>query len=143
MEDSRRKFLVVKEKKLNPLLSNVRPLRSEKDIRLRIDLLDGESSSIAKILAKATMEHNEAIFTEHSMRLAINRGRIEELLWALGEKAGQSILDLQIAGSKPGGTVRQTIEKLKSGEIAMSDLSLDDQVMVRKGALELKDSKKS
>ena len=77
------------------------------------------------------------------MRLAINRGRIEELLWALGEKAGQSILDLQIAGSKPGGTVRQAIEKLKSGEIAMSDLSLDDQMMVRKGALELKDSKKS
>jgi hypothetical protein len=118
-------------------------LRSEKDIRLRIDVLEGQSSSIAKILAKAAREHDEAIFAEHSMRLAINRGRIEDLLWVLGERAGQSVLDLQIAGPNFGGTVRQTIEKLKSGEIAMSDLSLDDQTMVRKGALELKDPKKS
>ena len=118
-------------------------MRSEKDIRLRIDLLEGQSSSIAKILAKATQAHSEEVFAEHSIRLAINRGRIEELLWVLGEKAGQSILDLQIVGLKSGGTVRQTIEKLKSGEIAMSDLPVDAQTMVRKGALELKDSKKS
>ena len=143
MEGFRRKFLVVKEKKLKPYLTNVQLLRSEKDIRLRIDLLEGQSSSIAKILAKAAREHDEAIFAEHSMRLAINRGRIEDLLWVLGERAGQSVLDLQIAGPNFGGTVRQTIEKLKSGEIAMSDLSLDAQTMVRKGALELKDPKKS
>jgi hypothetical protein len=117
-------------------------LRSEKDIRLRIDLLEGQSSSIAKILAKAAQEHSEEIFAEHSLRLAINRGRIEELLWILGEKAGQSILDLQIAGLNSSATVRQTIEKLKSGEITMSDLPVDAQAMVRKGALELRDSKK-
>ncbi|HKU50102.1 MAG TPA: hypothetical protein VJP79_09145 [Nitrososphaera sp.] len=112
-------------------------MRSEKDIRLRIDLLESQSSSIARILSKAINERNEAAFAEHSERLASNRGRIEELRWILGEKAGQSILDLQIASMKSGETVRQTLERLKSGEITMADLPSDAQAMVRKGALEL------
>ena len=118
-------------------------LKSEKDIRLRIDLLESQSSSIAKILAKAIRERNDAAYADHSERLSANRGRIEELLWVLGEKAGQSVLDLQISGLKSEiMTVRQTIEKLKAGEIAMGDLSGDAQRMVRKGALEIQDSKK-
>jgi hypothetical protein len=63
-------------------------LRAEKDVRLRIDLLEGQSSSIAKMLAKAIRDHNEVAFKEYAERLAANRGRIEELLWVLREKAG-------------------------------------------------------
>ena len=112
-------------------------MRAEKDIRLRIDLLEGQSSSIAKMLARAIRDRNEAAFAEYSERLAANRGKVEELLWVLGEKAGQGILDLQVAG-KTNMSVKQAIEKLKSGELQMGDLSLDAQAMVRKGALEMK-----
>ena len=117
-------------------------MKSEKDIRLRIDLLESQSSTIAKILAKAVKEHNDAAFAEYSERLSANRGRIEELLWVLGEKAGQSILDLQVHGPRTTMTVRQTLDKLKTGELSMEDLSAEAQGLVRKGALELKDSKK-
>lgn len=115
-------------------------MRAEKDLRLRIELLEGQSSSIAKMLARAIRDHNEAAFAEHSERLATNRGRIEELLWVLGEKAGQGLLDLQVAGPRSSLSVKQAIEKLKTGEIKMSDLSPDAQTMVRKGALEMKKS---
>lgn len=115
-------------------------MRAEKDVRLRIDLLEGQSSSIAKMLARAIRDHNETAFAEHSERLATNRGRIEELLWVLGEKAGQSVLDLQVAGPRSSLSVKQAIEKLKTGEIKMGDLSLDAQTKVRKGALEMKKS---
>jgi hypothetical protein len=68
-----------------------------KDVRLRIDLLEGQSSSIAKMLAKAIRDHNEAAFKEYAGRPASNRGRIEEPLWILGEKAGERALDLRVA----------------------------------------------
>lgn len=112
-------------------------LRSEKDVRLRIDQLENQSSVIAKILARAMREHNEAAYKEYSDRLAANRGKMEELLWVLGEKAGQSVLDLHVSGSQ-SGTVRQTLERLKSGELTMADLPADVQELVRKGAVELK-----
>jgi hypothetical protein len=115
-------------------------LRAEKDIRLRIDLLEGQSSSIAKMLAKAIKDRNESAFAEYAERLAANRGRVEELLWVLGEKAGQSVLDLQVAGKSI--SVRETLEKLKAGELRMDDLSPDAQMMVRKGALEMKNAQK-
>jgi hypothetical protein len=114
-------------------------LRAEKDVRLRIDLLEGQSSSIAKMLAKAIRDRNEAAFKEYAERLANNRGRVEELLWVLEEKAGQSVLDLQIAS---GLSVKQAIEKLRSGELKMEDLPADAQAMVRKGALEIKNAPK-
>jgi hypothetical protein len=116
-------------------------LRAEKDIRLRIDLLEGQSSSIARMLAKAIRDHNESAFKEYAERLAANRSRVEELLWVLGEKAGQSVLDLQIAGK--GLSVKQAIEKLKSGELKMDDLPADAQAMIRKGALEMKNARKN
>jgi hypothetical protein len=118
-------------------------LRAEKDVRLRIDLLEGQSSSIAKMLAKAIRDRNEAAFKEYAERLSANRGRVEELLWVLGEKAGQSVLDLQVAGKESSLSVKQAIEKLKAGELRMEDLSPDAQAMVRKGALEMKNSRKS
>ncbi|HEU4605121.1 MAG TPA: hypothetical protein VFS46_02665 [Nitrososphaera sp.] len=117
-------------------------MRAEKDIRLRIDLLEGQSSSIARMLAKAIRDHNEAAFREYAERLAANRGRVEELLWVLGEKAGQSILDLQIASRNNSLSVKEAIEKLKAGELKMDDLSPDAQKMVRKGALEMKNTHK-
>jgi hypothetical protein len=121
-------------------------LRAEKDIRLRIDLLEGQSSLIAKMLTRAMSEHNEVAFAEYSKRLAINRGKIEELLWVLGEKniAGQSILDMQVTSNKNDIflPVREVIEKLRKGELHMEELSGDTQTMVRKGAMEMKNAKK-
>jgi hypothetical protein len=126
-------------------------LRAEKDIRLRIDLLEGQSSLIAKMLTRAISEHNEVVFTEYARRLAVSRGRIEELLWVLGEKntptntitGGQSVLDMRVTSKNNDITtvsVREVIEKLKRGEVRMDELSADTQTMVRKGALEMKKS---
>ena len=72
-------------------------MRAEKDIRLRIDLLEGQSSFIAKILTRAISEHNEVVFSEYAQRLAVSRGRIEELLWSAARATG-------LIGSGPGGT---------------------------------------
>lgn len=124
-------------------------MRAEKDIWLRIDLLEGQSSFIAKILTRAISEHNEVVFSEYAKRLAVSRGRIEELLWVLGEKksptttAGQSVLDMRVPSKNNDITtvsVREVIEKLKRGEVCMDELSADTQTMVRKGALEMKKS---
>ena len=122
-------------------------MHAEKDIRLRIDLLEGQSSLIAKMLTRAISEHNEVVFAEYANRLAVSRGRIEELLWVLGEKniAGQSILDMQVTNKKNDISlpVREVIEKLRKGELAMDELSSDTQTMVRKGAMEMKNAKKA
>jgi hypothetical protein len=124
-------------------------LRAEKDIQLRIDLLEGQSSFIAKMLTRAISEHNEVVFTEYAKRLAVSRGRIEELLWVLGEKntnntttVGQSVLDMRVTSKNNNITVsvREVIEKLRRGELNMDELSADTQTMVRKGALEMKNS---
>jgi hypothetical protein len=120
-------------------------LRAEKDIRLRIDLLEGQSSFIANMLTRAISEHNEVAFAEYAKRLAVSRGRIEELLWVLGEKnttTGQSVLDMRVASKNNDITlsVREIIEKLRRGELRMDELSADIQTMVRKGALEMKNS---
>ena len=124
-------------------------MRAEKDIRLRIDLLEGQSSFIAKMLTRAISEHNEVVFSDYAKRLAVSRGRIEELLWVLGEKntptttAGQSVLDMRVTSKNNDITtvsVREVIEKLRRGELTMDELSSDTQTMVRKGALEMKNS---
>jgi citrate synthase len=122
-------------------------LRAEKDIRLRIDLLEGQSSFIANMLTRAISEHNEVLFAEYAKRLAVSRGRIEELLWVLGEKnttttADHSVLEMRVASKNNDITlsVREIIEKLRRGELRMDELSADIQTMVRKGALEMKNS---
>ena len=113
-------------------------MRAEKDVWLRIDLLEGQSSSIAKMLAKAIRDHNEAAFKEYADRLGVNRAKVEELLWVLEEKAGQSVLDLQVANRDSSISVKQAIEKLRSGELKMEELSPEAQAMIRKGSLEMK-----
>src|ERR687890_2573867 len=101
------------------------------------------------MLTRAISEHNEVVFAEYAKRLAVSRGRIEELLWVLGEKnspttttAGQSVLDMRVNSKDNDITttvsVREVIEKLKSGELRIDELSADTQTMVRKGALEMK-----
>ena len=122
-------------------------MRAEKDIRLRIDLLEGQSSFIANMLTRALSEHNEVVFAEYAKRLAVSRGRIEELLWVLGEKnttttADHSVLEMRVASKNNDITlsVREIIEKLRRGELRMDELSADIQTMVRKGALEMKNS---
>jgi hypothetical protein len=101
------------------------------------------------MLTRAISEHNEVVFSEYSKRLAVSRGRIEELLWVLGEKnsptttAGQSVLDMRVPSKNNDITtvsVREVIEKLKRGDVCMDELSADTQTMVRKGALEMKKS---
>jgi hypothetical protein len=131
-------------------------LRAEKDIRLRIDLLEAQSSFIAKMLTRAISEHDEAVFAEYAKRLAVFRGRIEELLWVLGEKntigaaasaAGQSVLDMRVTSKNNNDdvtvSVREIIEKLRRGELRMDELPGDTQTMVRKGALEMKNSNRT
>jgi hypothetical protein len=128
-------------------------LRAEKDIRLRIDLLEAQSSFIAKILTRAISERDEVVFAEYAKRLAVFRGRIEELLWVLGEKnsasaAGQSILDMRVTSKNNNNndnnnvtvSILEVIEKLRRGELRMDELSGETQRMVRKGALEMKNS---
>src|SRR5918999_4618785 len=139
-----------------PAIPEIIVLRAEKDIRLRIDLLEGQSSFIAKMLTRAISEHNEVVFAEYAKRLAVSRGGIEELLWVLGEKntttsggaapaaaaagGGQSVLDVRVASKNSEITVsvREVIEKLRRGELRMDELSADTQTIVRKGALEMK-----
>jgi hypothetical protein len=121
-----------------PALQRDGSLRAENDIRLRINLLEGQSSSITRMLAKAILDHNEAAFNEYAERLAVNRDRVEELLWVLGETAAQSVLDQQVEGKNSILSVKQAIEKLKAGELKMDDLSTEAQAMVRKGALQMK-----
>lgn len=123
-------------------------LRAEKDIRLRIDLLEGQSSSIAQMLVKAIRHHDKAASSEYAQRLEANRSKVEELLWVLGEKAGQSVLDLPVVSKSNKNNndsilpVRDMLEKLRAGELRMDDLSAEAQAMVRKGAFEMKNAKK-
>ena len=109
-------------------------------------MLEGQSSLIAKMLTRAISEHNEVVFTEYAKRLAVNRARIEELLWVLGEKniAGQSVLDMKVTANKNDMhlPVREVIEKLRKGELSMDELSAETQTLVRKGAMEIKKDKK-
>ena len=120
-------------------------MRSEKDIRLRIDLLEGQSGSIAKILAKAMQEHNEEAVKQYSEKLAQGKGRVEELMWVLQIKSGQGVLDARVAVGQPGQevAVRDVLEMLKEGRIKMDDLPQDVQALVRRGALETKNAFKN
>jgi hypothetical protein len=118
-------------------------LRTEKDVRLRIDLLEGQSNFIAKMLTRAMSEQNEGAFSEYAKRLAVNRGQIEELLWVLDERnaSGSNVVDLQVTSSNWSDSVlivKEVIERLRRGELRMDDLSADTQRMVRKWALEIK-----
>ena len=101
------------------------------------------------MLTKAISEHDEVVFMDYPKRLAVNRGRVEELLWVLCKKKNitcQSVLDTKVTCNNNDAIllpVREIIEKLRKGELSMDDLSADTQTMVRRGAIEMKKAKKS
>ena len=119
---------------------NEMPVRPEKDIRLRIDLLEGQSGSIAKMLAKAMQEKNDEAVRQYSEKLAQSKGRVEELMWVLGIKSGQDVLGTLVTVDQKGTIlpIHDVLEMLKDGRLRMDDLPLDVQALVRKGAREMK-----
>jgi uncharacterized coiled-coil DUF342 family protein len=122
-------------------------LRNEKDIRLRIDMLQGQSKTIAEMLVKALSERNTISINEYSARVVNIRDRIEELLWVLNEKGKPSnflleVYTINMRGKKEVSlTVGQILEKLKIGELTMNDLQADVSDKVRKAALHSKSLK--
>jgi hypothetical protein len=58
-------------------------------------MFQGQSKTIAKMLAKAFSEHNTISINENSARLINIHTRIEELMWALNEKICHQILSLK------------------------------------------------
>jgi hypothetical protein len=119
-------------------------LRKENDIKLRIDMLQAQSKTIAEMLVKALSESNTISINEYSARLANIRDRIEELLWVLNKKDTPSNLLLEVYTINVHGkkevslTMAQILEKLKIGELTMNDLQADVSDKVRKAALHSK-----
>jgi hypothetical protein len=119
-------------------------LRNEKDIRLRIEMLQGQSKTIAEMLVKSLSERNTISINEYSDRLINIRVRIEELLWVLDKKGTPSNLLLEVYTiNMPGKkevslTVGQILEKLRIGELTMNDFQADVGDKVRKAALHSK-----
>jgi hypothetical protein len=119
-------------------------LRNEKDIRLRIEMLQGQSKTIAEMLVKSLSERNTISINEYSDRLINIRDRIEELLWVLDKKGTPSnflleVYTINIPGKKEVSlTVGQILEKLRIGELTMNDLQADVGDKVRKAALHSK-----
>ena len=115
-----------------------------KRIRLRIDMFQGQSEAIAKMLLKALAEHNTLSIQEYSPKLINMRDRIEELMWVLNEKNISSnplleVYSINIPGKKIESlTLGQIMEKLKIGELSMSDLQADVGEKIRKAAVQLK-----
>ena len=127
-------------------------MREEKAIKLRIDLLQAQSKTLAEILAKALTkkDNNEAAIQEYSSKLVNVRDKIEELLWVLDEKGGglysySKLLLLEVhqvtlpsSKKRESLTIGQIIEKLKVGELTMGDLPSNVGDRVRKAILEMK-----
>ena len=119
-------------------------MRNEKDIKLRIDMLQGQSKTIAEMLVKSLSERNTISINEYSDRLINIRDRIEELLWVLDKKGTPSnflleVYTINIPGKKEVSlTVGQILEKLRIGELTMNDLQADVGDKVRKAALHSK-----
>ena len=127
-------------------------MREEKAIKLRIDLLQAQSKTLAEILAKALTkkDNNEAAIQEYSSKLVNVRDKIEELLWVLDEKGGglysySKLLLLEVhqvtlpnSKKRESLTIGQIIDKLKVGELTMGDLTSNVGDRVRKAILEMK-----
>jgi len=94
------------------------------------------------MLAKAMQEHNEEAVKQYSEKLAQVKGKVEELLWVLGVKTGQGILESRVTVNGIDMTVGDVLEKLKNNELKMDELAPDVQALVRKGALEMRNAMK-
>lgn len=114
-------------------------MRTEKEIRLRVALLEGQLTSIARLLQMALKDGSNESIEEYSTKLSLIRSGIQELYWVLDEiPKGNSVLDSSVTISTEVLTIRQVLERMKSGALKMSDLSMEHQALVRRGALELK-----
>ena len=127
-------------------------MRDEIVIKLRIDMLQAQSKTLAEILAKALAKRdsNEAAIEEYSSKLVNIRDKIEELLWVLDEKGGglysySKLLLLEVhqvtlpnSKKRESLTIGQIIDKLKVGELTMGDLPSNVGDRVRKAILEMK-----
>jgi uncharacterized coiled-coil DUF342 family protein len=127
-------------------------LRDEIVIKLRIDMLQAQSKTLAEILAKALAKRdsNEVAIEEYSSKLVNIRDKIEELLWVLDEKGGglysySKLLLLEVhqvtlpnSKKRESLTIGQIIDKLKVGELTMGDLPSNVGDRVRKAILEMK-----
>lgn len=127
-------------------------MRDEIVIKLRIDMLQAQSKTLAEILAKALAkkDNNEAAIQEYSSKLVNIRDKIEELLWVLDEKGGglysySKLLLLEVhqvtlpnSNKSESLTIGQIIDKLKVGELTMGDLPSNVGDRVRKAILEMK-----
>ncbi|HZD83883.1 MAG TPA: hypothetical protein VE076_13505 [Nitrososphaeraceae archaeon] len=127
-------------------------MRDEIVTKLRIDMLQAQSKTLAEILAKALAkkDNNEAAIQEYSSKLVNIRDKIEELLWVLDEKGGglysySKLLLLEVhqvtlpnSKKRESLTIGQIIDKLKVGELTMDDLPSDVGDRVRKAILEMK-----
>jgi hypothetical protein len=135
------------------LLPHIRSitLRDEKDIKLRIDMLQAQSKTLAETFAKALVKKNNDTNTsaiqEYSSRLVSIRDKIEELLWVLDEKdrSDYSYLKFEVhqitlpsSKKKEGLTIEQIIDKLRVGELSINDLPDDVSKRVRKAIVEIK-----
>jgi hypothetical protein len=128
-------------------------LRDEKDIKLRIDMLQAQSKTLAETFAKALVKKNNDTNTsaiqEYSSRLVNIRDKIEELLWVLDEKdrSDYSYLKFEVhqitmpfSKKKEDLTIEQIIDKLRVGELSINDLPNDVSKRVRKAIVEIKKS---
>jgi hypothetical protein len=126
-------------------------LRDEKDIKLRIDMLQAQSKTLAETFAKALVKKNNDTNTtaiqEYSSKLVNIRNKIEELLWVLDEKdrSDYSYLKFEVhqitlpfSKKKEGLTIEQIIDKLRVGELSINDLPNDVSKRVRKAIVEIK-----
>jgi hypothetical protein len=107
-------------------------------------MLQGQSKTIAQMLAKALSQRNTISIDEYSARLVNTRDRIEELLWVLNKKGPPinfllEVYTISLPGKKEVSlTVDQILEKLNIGELTMNDLQADVCDKVRKAALHSK-----
>jgi hypothetical protein len=107
-------------------------------------MFQGQSEAIAKMLVKALSGHNTLSIKEYSARLINLRDRIEELMWVLNEKNISPNLLVEVYSINVPGkkieflTVGRIMEKLRIGELSMSDLQADVGDKVRKAAVQLK-----
>ncbi|HEY5630977.1 MAG TPA: hypothetical protein VIR31_02510 [Nitrososphaeraceae archaeon] len=126
-------------------------MRDEKDIKLRIDMLQAQSKTLAETFAKALVKKNNDTNTsaiqEYSSRLINIRDKIEELLWVLDQKdkSDYSYLKFEVhqitspfSKKREDLTIEQIIDKLRVGELSMDDLPTDVSKRVRKAILEIK-----
>jgi hypothetical protein len=126
-------------------------LRDEKDIKLRIDMLQAQSKTLAETFAKALVKKkndtNTSAIQEYSSKLANIREKTEELLWVLDEKdrSDYSYFKFEVHQitfpfnkKREYLTIEQIIDKLRIGELSINDLPTDVSKRVRKAIVEIK-----